>query len=99
MESNKFTTTIVTAEKGKYLTQAGDIEIMNRVIAERIALGINDSIANWVEITQEEADAYREAQNKARKEEEEKMRKEEEEKLKANSPNIEDAEVVEEIKD
>lgn len=48
---------ILEAEEGKFLTQASlDIPISKRVVGTTIALGFNDSIDNWIEITAKEAD-------------------------------------------
>ena len=57
MKSESFTTIILEAEQGHYLTQADDsLALRDRVVASRLALGRNDSAGNWREITQEEAD-------------------------------------------
>lgn len=56
MKQETFTTIIIEAEEGKYLTQASsDTPIAQRVCATKIALGRNDSPENWVEITAEQA--------------------------------------------
>lgn len=66
MKNENYTTIILTAEEGHYLTQASDdIDIMNRVIATRVALGKNSSQEDWKEITKEEGDELLEAKNKA----------------------------------
>lgn len=76
MEATTFTTTVLTAGEGKSLTQSGEIDIMQRIIASRVALGRNDSPENWTEISQEQADEYRRQQDAAR--EEDRKREEEE---------------------
>lgn len=68
MTSKQFTTTVLTPADGMYLTQKGDVEISQRIIARTVALDANDSPDNWREITQAEADAYRAAQDKAAEE-------------------------------
>lgn len=68
MITSEFKTIIINAESGKYLTQKDDVDIENRVIASTIALGKNDSVDNYKEITEEEAEAIRTAQEEARKE-------------------------------
>lgn len=65
MTSENFTTTILRPEEGMFLTNAGDVDIRNRVIATTIALGRNDSAENYVEIDADKADAYRAEQKAA----------------------------------
>lgn len=62
MVQSEFKTIILTAEEGKYLTQSFDVDIEKRVIGTTIALGKNDSVDNWKEITKEEADTIKQAQ-------------------------------------
>ena len=59
MKSEQFTTTILEAEEGHFLTQAKDVDIKDRIIASKIALGKYDSAENWKEISSEEAETYR----------------------------------------
>ena len=61
MEAKQFTTTILTAGEGYFLTQVADVDINERIVASVLALGKNDSPENYREITAEEADAYNEA--------------------------------------
>lgn len=65
MKQESFTTIILRAEEGKYLTQAYDVDISERVIGPEIALGRNDSPKNWKEITKEEADKIKEEKETA----------------------------------
>lgn len=59
MKQEQFTTTILTAARGKFLTQAtSDIDISERIIATKIALGKNDSPDNWCEISAEDAEYF-----------------------------------------
>lgn len=67
MTTEQFTTTVLTASEGMTLTQAAEVEISKRVLGKTVALGRNDSAENWREITQEEADAFRRAQEEASK--------------------------------
>lgn len=69
MKQNKFNTVVLTAEEGKYLTQSFDVEILDRTVADTVALGRYDKAENWKEITKEEADTIREQQSEARKKE------------------------------
>lgn len=61
-----FNTTVITADEGKYLTQNIELDINNRVIATTIALGKNDSVDNWKEITKEEGNSIINEQTKLR---------------------------------
>lgn len=62
----EFNTTVITADEGKYLTQSFDLDIENRVIATTVALGKNDSVDNWKEITKEEGNTIVKEQNDLR---------------------------------
>lgn len=64
MEQSKFQTIVLTASEGMYITQTADVEILNRIVAETVALGKNDSANNYKEITKEEGNAIREEQEK-----------------------------------
>ena len=75
MTQNEFKTVVITAEEGKYLTQSFDVELLDRTVADTVALGKFDKVENWKEITKEEADSIREAQNVARKEQDKKADK------------------------
>lgn len=66
MVQSEFKTIILKAEEGKYLTQKSDVDIEKRVIGTTIALGKNDSVDNWKEITKEEADSIKQAQAELR---------------------------------
>ncbi len=67
METTQFTTTVIKADNGKFLTQSGDIDIKERVISTTIALGKNDSVLNWREISATEAESYRKEKKAALK--------------------------------
>lgn len=60
MKTQNYTVTILTASEGHKLTQAADIDIKSRFIVSQVALGANDSIENWKEITDAEAAAIEE---------------------------------------
>lgn len=62
---------ILEPSEGMVYTQKENVNLENRVITDRIYLGVNDSEDNWKEITLEEAeilkqriDAYNEEQLK-----------------------------------
>lgn len=62
MEVESFNTRVLIAKEGMYLTQVDDnIAIQDRIIADRIALGVGDSAINYKEITEQEADEIRSA--------------------------------------
>lgn len=65
METKKVTITWLHASEGMYLTQAGDVNINERDFAVAIALGKNDSAANWIEITKEQTNEYKKQQRAA----------------------------------
>ena len=58
MASNNNTPIVIVPDEGKFLTQAADVEILNRIIATTIVLGKNDTRSNWIEIDQAQADEY-----------------------------------------
>ncbi len=58
MKQTSFTTTILKADNGKYLTQTASVDIRERIIAKEVALGKNDVPANWREISDAEKDMY-----------------------------------------
>lgn len=69
MTQESFKTTVLRPSANHYLTQAGDVDIEERMIASVVALGRGDSIENYKEIDQAEADEIREAQAEARQQE------------------------------
>ena len=56
-------------EKGCLLTQAGDVEIQNRIFTDYAILAVNDDESNWKDITIEEADAIKAEQERIENEE------------------------------
>lgn len=72
MQTENFTTTVLTAAPGHCLTQADPATpARERVIATTLALGRHDSPARYREITAAEADALRAAIAEAMAEEQE----------------------------
>lgn len=65
MKQETFTTIVLHAEEGKFLTQAADVPIEARVIGTTIALGKNDSPENWKEISAYKAKMYEREKNAA----------------------------------
>ncbi len=62
MTIESFKTTVLRASQGHFLTQSADVDIKERIVASVIALGKNDSEANYKEITETEAEEIRQAQ-------------------------------------
>lgn len=66
MITEEFTTIIIKAEEGKYLTQRGTkIDIKDRIISEVIALGKYDNADNYKEISSTKAEEYRQLKEEA----------------------------------
>lgn len=66
MKQQEYITMVITPEEGHFLTQAEDIDIMQRVFSKEIFLAVTDSPANWKEITEDEANiiiAYQKEHN------------------------------------
>lgn len=66
MKQQEYITRVITPEEGHFLTQAEDIDIMQRVFSKEIFLAVTDSPANWKEITEDEANiitAYQKEHN------------------------------------
>ena len=68
MVSEEFKTIILKADEGKYLTNANDVDIKERLIATMIALGKYDKPENYKEISAEEAEEYKRLQEEIIKE-------------------------------
>lgn len=66
MTQESFNTTVLRPSSGHYLTQAGDVDIEERMIASVVALGANDSADNYVEIDEATAEGIRQNQAAAR---------------------------------
>lgn len=67
MIQSTFTTRVLAPEEGHLLTQAGNVDIKDRVFSDKLFLGCNDSPENWKEITIEEADQLKAEQEEALK--------------------------------
>lgn len=51
MITKNFTVQVLEPSEGFVLTQAEDVDLMNRVFSKKVYLGVNDSVDNWKEIT------------------------------------------------
>lgn len=68
MKVDEFTTKVIKAEPGKFLTQIDEtISIDKRIVADTLAIGKNDSADNYKEINQEEANRINEEKEEYRK--------------------------------
>ena len=68
MKQKEFTTIILEAEEGKYLTQVANVPISERSVVTKVAIGKNDSPDNWREIGIIEAEEYKVLIENAQKE-------------------------------
>ena len=51
---------ILEATEGNVLTQSGDVVLQGRILTYKVYLAVNDSPDNWKEISEEEAERYKE---------------------------------------
>lgn len=51
MITKNFTVRVLEASEGYVLTQVEEVDVMNRILSDRVFLGVNDSEDNWKEIT------------------------------------------------
>lgn len=72
MITKNFTVRVLEASEGYVLTQVEDVDVMNRILSDRVFLGVNDSEDNWKEITAAKAAEI----EKERLEKEEEMKRE-----------------------
>lgn len=66
MTTENFTSIVLTADAGYYLTQTADVELRDRIVASKIALSRHSMVDDWKEITKEEADQIIADQNAER---------------------------------
>ncbi len=60
MKISQLTATIIEADENMYLTQADEsIELKDRLVVTKLALGKYDSADNYKEISKEEGDAIK----------------------------------------
>lgn len=58
MKQENYTTRVLVADDNHHLTQAADVDIMDRVITDKVFLSVNDAPENWREISDEEAQEF-----------------------------------------
>lgn len=68
MITKNFTVQVLEPSEGYVLTQVEDVDAMNRILSDRVYLGVNDSADNWKEITEAKAQEYRDEQDRIAKE-------------------------------
>lgn len=51
---------ILEATEGNFLTQSKDVPVQGRILTYKVYLAVNDSPDNWKEISEEEAERYKE---------------------------------------
>lgn len=76
------------AEEGQYITQASDVDVLDRLILSKIMLGKNQSKDNWKDMSAEEASAIKNEQIRVIQEMEEKERIEHEKQTEELENNI-----------
>lgn len=69
MIETSYTTRVLEASEGFTLTQSADVPLLERSLAKKVYLAVNDSPANWKEITDVEADEIRRQQEEEQPEE------------------------------
>lgn len=67
MTTSQFTTTVLRPDEGHYLTEANEVDIKERSFSTVIALGVNDSADNYMEINEAEYQALKAEQEAALK--------------------------------
>lgn len=55
---------VIKPSDGYLLTQANDVEIINRVFSDKVFLAVTDAPENWKEITIAEAEAIKAEQER-----------------------------------
>lgn len=59
MTQTDYTTRVLHADEGHFLTQATEVTTSERIVTDTVYLAANDSPANWMEITADAAAAIR----------------------------------------
>ena len=71
MQTNEFTTIVIKADNNKYLTQSDNkIILKDRIVCRQVAIGKNDNVDNWVEITEQKGNEIKQQQEELRLQEE-----------------------------
>ena len=62
MKQGTFTVNILEPENGGYITQKEAVSIPETILSKKVFLAVNDSVDNYKEITEEEAEVIKQAQ-------------------------------------
>lgn len=62
MKQGTFTVNILEPENGGYITQKEPVSIQDTILSKKVFLAVNDSVDNYKEITEEEAEVIKQAQ-------------------------------------
>lgn len=62
MIQSNYTVRIIEPSEGYTLTQSAEVDTEYRVLSKKVFLAVNDSLDNWKEITDAEADEIRSQQ-------------------------------------
>lgn len=62
MKQTEYITIRLEADKGMMLTQATEVDPMERVVGTVVYIGVGDSPDNWVEIPAEQGELIKQAQ-------------------------------------
>lgn len=68
MITSNFTVRVLQPSEGKFLTQSESVSIENRIITDKVYLGVNASENDWVEITAEEVQKFEKEREEFEKE-------------------------------
>lgn len=55
MKQENYITRVLVADDNHHLTQTADVDILERVVTNKVFLSVNDAPENWREISDEEA--------------------------------------------
>lgn len=62
MKNSTYTVQIIEPSDGYTLTQNKDIDLKDRIFSKKVFLAVTDSVENWCEITDAEAEALKREQ-------------------------------------
>lgn len=68
MITSNFTVRVLQPSEGNFLTQSESVSIENRIITDKVYLGVNASENDWVEITAEEVQKFEKEREEFEKE-------------------------------
>ena len=68
MITSNFTVRVLQPSEGNFLTQSESVAIENRIITDKVYLGVNASENDWVDITAEEVQKFEKEREEFEKE-------------------------------